>query len=46
MKRFRSQLEAYWFLGPAGLLIILFFFIPVISLVLGTGDLLLEGLFR
>ena len=40
MKRFRSKLEAYGFLGPAGLLIILFFFIPVIILfILSFSDL-------
>ncbi|MGB3717005.1 MAG: sugar ABC transporter permease [Candidatus Promineifilaceae bacterium] len=40
MKRFRSQLEAYGFLGPAGLLIILFFFIPVFILfILSFSDL-------
>ena len=40
MKRFRSRLEAYGFLGPAGLLIILFFFIPVIILfILSFSDL-------
>jgi inositol-phosphate transport system permease protein len=40
MKRFRSKLEAYGFLAPAGLLIILFFFIPVIILfILSFSDL-------
>ncbi len=40
MKRFRSRLEAYGFLGPAGILIILFFFIPVIILfILSFSDL-------
>ncbi len=40
MKRFRSQLEAYGFLAPAGLLIILFFFIPVfILIILSFSDL-------
>jgi inositol-phosphate transport system permease protein len=34
MKRFRSQLEAYGFLGPAAILIVLFFFIPVIILII------------
>ncbi len=40
MKRFRSQLEAYGFLGPAAILILLFFFIPVfILIILSFSDL-------
>lgn len=40
MKRFRSQMEAYGFLGPAAFLILLFFFIPVfILIILSFSDL-------